>query len=236
MTDMTNHEDLRENIPAYSLGILDEEQMEAVSAHIASCSSCQAELKAMQETVGQLGYASKEVIAPAELKQRIFSQIEEINPAQEVKKIPWWQQMFGQQPAFALVGVGLILVLAISNLLLWTQVRGLQNQAFSLINLTGAEAMPEAEGVLILSADGRYGTLVASNLEPLDDVQQYQLWLIRDGERTSGGVFSVSQSGYTAMQVYSREPLASFDAFGITIEPYGGSPGPTGDKVLGGDA
>ena len=73
-------------------------------------------------------------------------------------------------------------------------------------------------------------------MEPLDDAQQYQLWLIRDGERTSGGVFSVSQSGYTAMQVYSREPLASFDAFGITIEPYGGSPGPTGDKVLGGDA
>lgn len=236
MTEMTDHDQIRENIPAYSLGILDEEQVEAISAHIASCPSCQAELLAMQETVGQLGYGASGVQPRAALKEELFSQIQEPEPAQESERTPWWQQMFGQRPVFALVSVGLILVLAVSNVLLWTQVRALENLSFGLISLTGAEAMPEAKGVLIVSADGRYGTLVASNLDPLDETEQYQLWLIRNGERTSGGVFSVSENGYTAIQVYSREALSSFDAFGITIEPYGGSPGPTGDKVLGGDA
>jgi anti-sigma-K factor RskA len=59
------------------------------------------------------------------------------------------------------------------------------------------------------------------------------LWLIQDGQRTSGGVFSVSDEGYGSLWISSPEPLATYSAFGITIEPAGGSPGPTGDKVLG---
>jgi anti-sigma-K factor RskA len=31
------------------------------------------------------------------------------------------------------------------------------------------------------------------------------------------------------------EPLLKFQAFGITVEPTGGSPGPTGEKVMGGE-
>jgi anti-sigma-K factor RskA len=36
------------------------------------------------------------------------------------------------------------------------------------------------------------------------------------------------------MKGTSEQPLKAFSTFGITIEPAGGSPGPTGDKVLGG--
>jgi anti-sigma-K factor RskA len=59
--------------------------------------------------------------------------------------------------------------------------------------------------------------------------------LIQDGERTSGGVFSVKQGGYAAKVIYAPLPLADYSSFGVTIEPAGGSPSPTGDKVLGGN-
>jgi anti-sigma-K factor RskA len=58
-------------------------------------------------------------------------------------------------------------------------------------------------------------------------------WLIENGQRTSGGVFSVSQEGYGSLRVSSPQPLSNYSAFGITVEPVGGSPGPTGNKVLG---
>ena len=58
--------------------------------------------------------------------------------------------------------------------------------------------------------------------------------IIRDGQRASGGVFAVNDEGYGVLEVSSPDPLASYSAFGVTIEPEGGSPGPTGDKVLDG--
>jgi anti-sigma-K factor RskA len=85
----------------------------------------------------------------------------------------------------------------------------------------------------VVSLDGEHGTLVVDGLAALGEEQQYQLWLIQDGQRTSGGVFSVSEEGYGSLWISSPEPLSSYSTFGITIEPAGGSPGPSGDKVLG---
>ncbi len=232
---MNEHQEIIDNIPAYALGILGDAETEWVEAHLADCASCTAELYAYQETVGLLGHAVPEMQAPEALKEKVMAQARQAaaKPAQKVKQSPWRPRAIAGTPGFSVASVAVILLLVISNLVLLNQVRSLRANAFGVINLAAEEVMPAARGMVIVSADGRYGTLVASNLDELDESQQYQLWLIKGDQRTSGGVFSVSQSGYTAFQVYSREPLDSFDAFGITIEPYGGSPGPTGDRVLG---
>jgi anti-sigma-K factor RskA len=95
--------------------------------------------------------------------------------------------------------------------------------------------MSEAKGLMVLTGDGRSGTLVVDGLPKLGPERQYQLWLIQDGQRTSGGVFSVDSWGYGAMVIESERPLDSFQSVGVTIEPAGGSPGPTGEKVLSGE-
>jgi anti-sigma-K factor RskA len=102
-----------------------------------------------------------------------------------------------------------------------------------VVAMVGTDAVPAAVGTLVISEDGEYGTLVVDGLPALDPDHQYQLWLIRDEQQTSGGVFSVNPEGYGALWISSPEPLSSYPVFGITIEPEGGSPGPTGDKVLG---
>lgn len=230
---MTNHQELRDNIPAYALGILETDQAEELSAHIASCASCQAELQAMLHTADLLGHGALDAQPRAELKQQVFAQIQSTVEDKPSDKAGWLQRLFGEKPAFALVSMGLIVLLAVSNLLLWNQVQDFKALNFGTINLSATDTMPEAKGMIVISADGQYGTLVASDLEKLSEAEQYQLWLIKDGERTSGGVFSVSERGYAALKIYAQEPLDSFDGFGITIEPEGGSPGPTGPKILG---
>jgi hypothetical protein len=71
-----------------------------------------------------------------------------------------------------------------------------QQQALRTINLTGTDTAPGATGLLVVSLNGQHGTLVVDHLPDLNDQWQYQLWLIdSDGNRTSGGVFSVRQ-GY----------------------------------------
>jgi anti-sigma-K factor RskA len=100
--------------------------------------------------------------------------------------------------------------------------------------MRATDAAPGASGTLLMAKDGEWGVLVVQGMPMLDAARQYQLWLIDHGQRTSGGVFSVSTEGAAQIKVISTLPMKSYDAFGITIEPHGGSPGPTGAKVLGG--
>jgi anti-sigma-K factor RskA len=78
------------------------------------------------------------------------------------------------------------------------------------------------------------GVLAVTGLHGLDPAHQYQLWLIKDGQRRSGGVFSPDAEGYGSMLLTVPGDFKDFHAFGVTIEPRGGSEFPTGARVLSG--
>jgi anti-sigma-K factor RskA len=144
-----------------------------------------------------------------------------------------------------LISLALILLLGASNLFLWQRLNRVETDyqqisdqyqnTLRTVPLMGTDVKPDAIGLLVISKDGTHGTVVVDRLPVLDETQEYQLWLIKDGQRTSGGVFSVDEDGYGAKWIGSPDPLASYQSFGLTIEPAGGSPAPTGEKVLGGD-
>jgi anti-sigma-K factor RskA len=237
---MENDSHVLELIPAYALDCLDEAETQVVKAHLASCAQCQAELSIYQELAGQMAYAVPQVDPPLGVRAAILARLPAASIPQTRKS--WWQSLqesFARlSPAWAVASLALIGFLVISNLFLWDQVRELgarRDEPMAVVALNGTEFAPESSGMIVISRDGLYGTLVVDHLPVLDESQQYQLWLTRDGQRTSGGVFTVSDHGYGSMEIESSQPLGSYGAFGITIEPAGGSPGPTGDKVLGGD-
>lgn len=241
---MANENHVFDLIPAYALDCLDREESQAVTEHLASCVECQAALFGYQEVVGQMAYAVPQADPPASVKAALMAQVQaggQTMPAALPRK-SWWENLWNLiprlTPAWAVASLVLVGFLVISNLFLWNQVRDLrtaQAEQMMVVALNGTEAAPQSSGLIVISRDGKYGTLVVDQLPVLDESQQYQLWLIKDGQRTSGGVFSVGNHGYGALEVWSRQPLGSFGSFGITIEPFGGSEGPTGDKVLGGE-
>ena len=136
------------------------------------------------------------------------------------------------------VGVSLLLLIALtaSNIVMYRQVQSLrQSSEFHLVALKGTNNAPGASGIMVISQEGMAGTLIVDGLPVLGQARQYQLWLMKNGKRTSGGLFYVGQGGYGILAVQSPGSLLNFSSFGITIEPAGGSPGPTGAKVLGGN-
>lgn len=230
-------------IPEFALGLLDEADATPVHAHLELCAACQAELAAYLKVVEQLPLAVPMMEPPAHLKDEVLTRVRPTPRSEEPERRSWWQEMrtVFQRSTPALAGVSLVLVilLGIINLVLWNQVRELtqaaQEPAMRVVSLASTDNLSEASGIMIISKNGKYGTLVVDDLPELDHDKQYQLWLIRDGERTSGGVFSVYSSGYAVMEIDAPEPLSNYPAFGITIEPAGGSPAPTGDRVLSGE-
>jgi anti-sigma-K factor RskA len=233
-----------ELLPAYALDCLDEAETTTVSEHLARCPACRAEFQAYQTVADRLALAAPEAAPPPRLKRQILERVEPPRPQPVAEPRPsWWQQLAGlfgrAAPAWGAIALILVVVLAASNLWLWQRLNGERaittSGGMQVIALAGTEVAPDAAGTLVISDDGEYGTLIVDGLPGLDEDQQYQLWLIRDGQRTSGGVFSVNSEGYGALWISSPEPLSSYPVFGITIEPAGGSPGPTGEKVLGGN-
>ncbi len=233
-----------ELLPAYTLDCLDEEDKLLVTEHLAVCSTCRAELASFQGVADQLAVAVPCSEPPADLRRRLMAQVQPQRPRAISQPRPaWWQQLGRslrvlQHPAWGVASVALILALVASNVLLWQQVNrpgvAANVQGMRSLALAGTASAPGASGIVVISTDGEYGTLVVDNLPPLDKTQQYQLWLMQDGTRTSGAIFSVGRDGYGSTPILASDPLTRYSSFGITIEPSGGSPHPTGAKVLGG--
>ncbi|MEW5960548.1 MAG: anti-sigma factor [Chloroflexota bacterium] len=231
-------------LPAYALDCLDEDEAIQVAEHLAACSECQAELQVYQATLAQLALAAPDAAPPPALKELLMARIQPAQwPGVGSPQLPWRQSlamlMRRTTPAWGVAGLVLIVALAVGNLWLWQRVNQLENRllpsgVMQTIVLSGTQAAPTATGLIVISLDGTHGTLVVDRLPELAESHQYQLWLIKDGQRDSGGVFSVSNEGYGSLWLDSPQPLADYPAFGITIEPAGGSPGPTGEKILGG--
>jgi len=230
-------------LPAYALGCLDKDEAKLVRSHLQSCATCRGELSVYQSIVEELPFAAQEHRPPADLKTRILERIQQPESRGVGPRLrAWWDAVIQSYqriaPAWGLASMVFVLALIVSNYYFWQQAAVAQNLAhdnLQVVALTGTETNPEARGMIVISRDGDHGTLVADGLPVLDEDHQYQLWLIRDGDRVSGGVFSVKEDGYVSMWVGAPDPLGSYSAFGITIEPAGGSPGPTGTKVLGGE-
>jgi len=240
------HNDILELLPAYALSSLDTDEAAIVSQHLPGCEACQAELVAYKAVVDLMPLAAPDAQPSPALKERLVAQIESA-PSTERVTLPTpseskrsWGQQLGDAlqnlftgPLWRPVGLLIVIALAISNLVLWQQLNAPDPNAWQRVRLTGTEIAPEARGIIYISADGQNGTFIVDQMPQLDPEQQYQLWLIHDGQRTSGSVFSVDDDGYRGLQIDSPLPLQEYDSFGITIEPAGGSPQPTGERVLG---
>ena len=228
---------VNELLPAHALGCLDEEDTVVVSEHLAVCPECRAELQTYEPVADELSLAAPDAVPSEHLKRAVMDRVGSSRSTAPGEPRPsWWKQVASVVRsggfAWGVAGLAVVAVLVTGSLLLLnviTRPVGMQT-----IALAGTDAVPGAIGTIVISSDARDGTLVVDGLPSLDDAHQYQLWLIRDGERTSGAVFSVKPDGYGSLWIEGPQPLSSYDAFGVTIEPAGGSPGPTGEKVLGG--
>jgi anti-sigma-K factor RskA len=139
------------------------------------------------------------------------------------------------------------------NIFSSVQIRDLQQQQAALAERFSSEqaaiamlAYPETQtlhikadvqglaGSVLVDNDKSTAVLVLWNLPQLEAGETYQVWLLdADGKRTSGGLFTpVDKQGYTTATIQSPVPIGEFDGLGVTVEPEGGSPGPTGPRVL----
>jgi hypothetical protein len=101
-----------------------------------------------------------------------------------------------------------------------------------VIQLKGTEAAGRASAQILVSSSGRI-MVFTNDLPALPAGREYQLWLVRSSGPAivSAGVFRGTDR-QAEFQVANASMLNAVTTMAVTEEPAGGSPKPTGHKVL----
>jgi hypothetical protein len=136
----------------------------------------------------------------------------------------------------------------------WTVAAVLASPNLQVRALEGGESAPGSKGKLWIDPDSGQGMLMARELPGLPEDQAYQVWLTRGDTRVSagllrsnergagsgergaargeGGAWSVERGASYYLVLRAPGRLTDYERLGVTREPAGGSPGPTGPRVL----
>jgi len=233
----------RELLPCYPLEALDPDETRAVQKHLRECVDCRAALEEYRAVSDGLLFAMPCQEPPPRVRARLIASLAREKPegaaASRTRPILQW-----------VMGLALVVLLVLNGATL-VQLNALQRQqahlaqeletsqkALSLVTYPDSRTYAlsgQAAGTLVLNAELKYGALFVWGLESLDAAHTYQIWLIQpDGKRVSGGLFKPEPGQAFAYAVLSSpRPFSDFTGLGVTVEPSGGSPGPTTPRVFG---
>lgn len=220
---------------AYALHQMNAREREAFQAHLSECAACRLKLAELIETIDLLPLATPLVTPPPGLRSLVLDRIAAesgVSDARRRRYVPVWAAVAA---AFALV-VGMYALMQVDRLR--HTVDGFTRAApvEQTVMMAGTYAVPNASGRMLVSREGGGTriTLQVQGLPPLEGPQAYQLWLIKDGVRTNGGVFVVDAAGKGGLATWLPGHVA-FDSCGITKEPDALGAHPRGTKVMGSD-
>lgn len=254
---MENHiEDL---LPFYALDALTDEEREQVEAYLATHPEARAQLEEMRQAVSVLPQGVPAVKPEPRTKAALLARVAADERAHPSVKSQPSQRSNRFQFLFRPLGFAVAVLALIWILILNLQVVGLNQQVTALhdalaaqsnslkqiiqnlpqgtpsdtitVSLKGTDMEPQAQGQLIANPTSQSAVLVVTGLPPLEAGKTYQVWLI-GGAPVSAGLLTVDANGQGVLIITSQESIGSFKSLGISVEPEGGSPQPTGDIVV----
>jgi anti-sigma-K factor RskA len=228
--------------------------------HLASCDTCQAEVRGLREATAKLAAAAA-VRPRAGLREQTMlaaGQIRQLPPVTEDLPAdlgPRWRTApgtfaritgAGRPRAWVLrLAVAAVAVLAVVAVVMGAAMHGAEhrlnaaqgrNHAIATVlaapDVTMLTAQVTSGGTATVVMSHRASALVftAAGLPVLPQSRSYQLWLMGPAGPESAGLLPAAHGGMTGPMVVSG--LAPGEHVGLTVEPAGGSARPTSTPIL----
>lgn len=264
MSDVFDHDALRELVPLYVIGALSGAERTAVEAHLAACTECAAEVRAYAPVGVALAQIAPQVDPPAALRTAILNAT---RPAQThtrapMSVIPWLaaaamlaittglgvyvttlqrriQTLEGELRA-ALVrvedGERRVNVALQAAAAAETPLAVLTAPDVRRIDLAGQAPVAPAASARAFWSRSRGLVITAANLPALPPGRIYQLWFVAQPAPVSAGLLTPDDRGSLTTTLSTPADVPNPTALAVTIEPAGGVPAPTGAMYLVGAA
>ena len=233
---MNAHHELRDEIAAYVLGALREQEAAALALHLSECAACRGEYDRLRIATEGLALAVPQYQAPMAIEHRLMSTVRSeaqlmqaaLAPLEQDRADRRWRfrGWFGRTPALAVGALALALVIGVLALAGTFSSSGVgPTHTFrAQISFPGASASLRVQ-------DGR-GELVITGMPPPPAHRIYEIW-----EQPAGGapqptnaLFGVTRAGSASVAVPGS--LRGVRSVLVTDEPLGGSRVPTRTPVI----
>ena len=234
-----NHDEAVELTGAYVLGALPADERAAFEVHLASCSRCTAEVRALRPVSDALGQSSLPIDPPPGVRAALTQAITAANAASDTAstRTTW--------PAWLAIAATLALAAGAGWYAINTRRESDRDRLINSvlaapdlarIDLSGQPVAPSATARAYWSRSNGL-VVLASNLPPLPAGRIYQLWVLtKEPAPMSAGLLQPDRDGHALMTVVTPVDMPAPVAMAVTIEPAGGVTAPTGDKYLVGVA
>ena len=250
---------IEELLSFYVLDALTDEERELVESYLAEHPEARPQVQDLRSGASTLPYAVAPVAPPPHIKKALMARVASDARARPQLQSQPSRRAFRFEDIFRVLSLGAATIAILWAIVLNGQVSSLRKEISSLnqqlavqsqsletlinglpqtnpsnvitVSLKGTEAQPRAQGQLIADPNEQSAVLVISGLPPLEPGRTYQVWLIGNAP-VSAGLLTVDENGQSVLIVTSVEAIGSFNSLGISIEPEGGSPQPTGEIVV----
>ncbi|MFE1288479.1 anti-sigma factor domain-containing protein [Streptomyces sp. NPDC058751] len=239
-------EELHTLTGAYVLHALADDERGRFERHVADCADCAREVLELRAATAHLGLAVTASPDPA-LKDRVMRRITVVRQ-EPPRVLPLAVPRAGvrrRRPGRRALAAALAAAAALGGTAVWQheraqdaqeQARRAERRADQVAAVLTA---PDAKSRTARLADGASGTVVvsrsrdravfvSSDMARPPDGKVYQLWFDDAGTMRSAGLMD---PGRTTGTVLMEGPVDGASGVGITVEPAGGSPGPTSAPV-----
>jgi len=227
-----DHRRHEEDLAAYLLDALVEEERREFELHLRSCPACQAEERWLRGAVELLPSSVEQLEPSPALRERLMDTVRAEAAAEGIEARPSVRRRprlgFVLRPAAAFAAAALIAVGVGAGYLIGDAGEG-TTQAVATIPASPTAAAPGARGEIVKSRDA--AVIRVSGLRPRRG-RVYELWLVRKGSRTPepSSLFAVRRDGSGASGIPGG--LEGVQEVMVSSEPEGGSEQPTTMPVL----
>jgi anti-sigma-K factor RskA len=231
-------EDLHTMVGLYVVDALDDDERHRFEAHLADCPSCTAEVSEFRATTSRLTGLMVENPPPAlraSIMERIgatrqSSPVTELEPRRSRVTPRWIAPVLVAAAAIAALILGISLGAthrALDRQQALTQV--LTSPDATTVSLDGTQP---GDMRLVYSPSLKRSAVVVDGVADVPSDRTYALWFIGSDGPKPAGLFRTSD-GHAAHMINGTPE--GFNALGVTEEPAGGSPQPTGPILFKGD-
>ena len=218
------HKERRDDLAAYLLGALEPGEAAALEQHLAGCGECREELEWLRPAARLLPEVVDRVDPPAELRARIFDEVErDAKAARSGGRRGWGRRMPTLRPLAGLAVLAL-LVAAVAGY-------AIRDGGGSGGGAEATFTAGTAPGVTAqLVREDETGTLRLAHVHELPSDEILQAWVRRGKRIESAKTLFVPNRDGTATALI--DDMRDVNAVMVTAEPEGGSDYPTSDPLV----